>query len=136
MYVRFTVIERDADSHESMGLFAAPHDLLEDVELPHYAREHIRGLLDWFSDHLRVLPGLKKGRNPQAICWFRATAAEHIGKMWEFVWVLRGLDFRIRRIKSDDPGRIIYADEFQVAASPRSAWKRAKGRRRTREAVF
>ena len=86
-------------------------------------------MLAWFRGNLAVPLCLKKGRYPQAVCWFKPSAEEHIAKMWELAWVLRGQDLRVHLHKAWDPGEVVYEDEIQAAAMP--YWRRtgSRGRR-------
>lgn len=52
------------------------------------------------------------------MCWFKATATEHIAKMREMSCILEQNGFYVRVIKAQRPGYIVYEDEYQVVAEP------------------
>jgi len=119
MYLRFSVLERDSDSHLPCGLFIEAYEILERAEFESYEYIQLRALLDWFREHLLVPKCLKNDRYRRAICWFDSSARRHVEKMWEMAWFLHGQGYLVQLHKSEEPGTIIYADEFQVAAIPK-----------------
>ena len=129
MYLRFTVPVKDADSGSPTGVFTAAYTLLDSGELAEYEQARLRELLDWFVEHLRVPPCLKDAQNPRAICWFGAEAREHLAKVWELVWLLRENGVIVRMETAAAVGDVVYADAFQVAATP---WRDRRGKRRWR----
>ncbi len=68
-----------------------------------------------------VLPLLRLAEpgNGRAICWFKDTAGTPLEKAWEVVSLLCERGVPIEMIKSENPGKIIYEDEWRVAAKPR-----------------
>ena len=70
-------------------------------------------------ENLNAPSCLDEPRNERAICWFKDTAKAPLEKVWEMVSFLRERGVPIEMIKSEDPGTIIYEDDWQVAAKPR-----------------
>ncbi len=54
--------------------------------------------------------------NPGAAAWFRPTATEALARVAPYLRILRAHDVPCVRLESTSPGRIVYADEYQVVA--------------------
>ena len=119
MYLRFSVLQHDPESHLPRGLFIASYDMMERAELESYEHAQLRSLLEWFGEHLLVPRCLKDDRYRRAICWFSSGAAKHLDKMWQLAGFFRSQGHLVKLHKSEAPGTIVYADEFQVAAIPK-----------------
>jgi hypothetical protein len=52
------------------------------------------------------------------VCWFKASAREHIAKMYEMACIVELNGVWVRMIKTCRPGYIVYEDEYQVVAEP------------------
>jgi hypothetical protein len=116
MFIRFVVESIDPDSHRPQGVFVAAYSLLESPDLSQDEWKRLRGLLDWFNEHLPHPPSdFSTGR---AIFWFRSSAKETIDKIWEVVHLLREHGHRVNVHKCRHLGNIRYRDAFQVAAYP------------------
>ena len=120
MFIRFFSGEIDEDSHVAAGLFSAACDLWETVELPDCELYPLIEVRDWFNAHLKspfdYLP--QHPRYDQSICWFKATAREHLARAWELVTILERNGVFIWTVKSESPGYVHYEDEVQVFAQP------------------
>ena len=118
MFIRFVSGEIDENSHVSEGLFGTV--LRWSEELPVYEIDSIEELMVWFDSHLsspfHYLADLR--RYDPAICWFKATAHEHLAKAWELVAILERNDILIWTIRSPRTGYIYYEDAVQVFARP------------------
>lgn len=122
MYVRFVVYEIDEDSGREMGLFTAGGILNDKNELYDYEIEHRKSLMIWFSENLDV-PDVQASdsnyySNPTAISWFKSSATEHIAKMREYAEILKAHNLPVKQLVTDRPGKILYEDEYQIAACP------------------
>ena len=120
MFIRFVSGEVDERSHVAAGLFCAASELRWSDGLPEYEFEALAALRDWFNIHMESpidhLP--RDGRYEQAICWFKPTAREHLGRAWELIAILERNDVLIWTIKSLRTGYVHYEDETQVFAEP------------------
>lgn len=120
MFIRFFSGEIDEYSHLSAGLFTAASRLYWADDLPDYEIEALKELRFWFRDHLDSpfdhLP--HHPRYDAAICWFKATAREHLAKAWELVAILERNDVLIWTIRSYRTGYVFYEDDAQVFARP------------------
>lgn len=122
MFIRFEVAEKDEVSGREKGLFSAMTDLLDKNELFEYEIAQELEIYNWFKKNLRPPPAQTAARGPKAkprsISWFKSSAQEHIDKMRSYAQILESHDVLVNQINSDRPGKIVYEDEFQVAAIP------------------
>ena len=128
MFIRFVSGDIDEDSHLSAGLFCAVHKLLDEVVLPDYEYMALMEPLRWFRLHLKVPFDYRlepQSLADQALCWFRATAREHVARAWEIVAILEGRDIFLRTIKCHKTGYVLYEDEAQVLAYPFADMRRS-----------
>jgi len=116
VYLRFTTLKIDEDSKRPQGIFIAAYSLLEFGDLSVAEWKHLREILDWYKSNLPLPP--KNFEASRAIFWFRSSAAENIGRMWELVAILRDHDILISVCKCRRLANISYRDELQVAAYP------------------
>ncbi|EMD28054.1 hypothetical protein [Amycolatopsis azurea] len=52
--------------------------------------------------------------NPGAAAWFKASAHVFIERVDGYLTILEALEVPCETVRSANPGRIIYEDEFQV----------------------
>ena len=52
------------------------------------------------------------------MCWFKSSATEHIGRIYELVHILEQRGIYVRVFTTDRPGYIVYEDAHQVVAEP------------------
>lgn len=115
-YVRFETYLRAEWASRALGVFRAAGVVCDGPNLPAYARETLAESFDWFNTNLAVPRSETMDR--RAIFWFRSSAVTCIRRVWEIVAVLREESIVVRLFRTTRPGRIIYADEHQVAAIP------------------
>lgn len=62
--------------------------------------------------------------NPHAAAWFKATATHLLERVDGYLRILdrHGIGYEI--MQTDDPGRVVYEDDYQVVAVP--AWARGR----------
>ncbi len=97
-------------------------DLLNENELFEYEIEIEEAIYQWFKKNLDVPYVQSSNSNyyskPLAISWFKDTAVVHVQKMREYIHILESHDVRVKQLTTDKPGKIVYEDEYQVAAVP------------------
>ena len=118
MYLRFTLVELDKDSKRKRGILVAAHDLRNEGDLSPEEFIVVAECLKWFNSKLKVPKELREPGTDRALSWFKASAVEPIGKMWDLVYLMRNHGVNIELFKSENPGRVIYEDEWQVVAFP------------------
>jgi hypothetical protein len=119
--VRFITPLVDADSKVKEGIFVAACRLRDQGDIPSYQRVELRSDLQWFNEHLPLPPPLSGRGNERAISWFKSQSKECISRVWSVVHILEESGIAITKITTEDPGYIIYQDEFQVVAWPSGA---------------
>jgi hypothetical protein len=119
MYLRFVLPDQHENSGRKSGVLVTAARLLEEGKLETHEDAVVREVWTWFNDHLPVPSALKRWEHARALSWFRPDASEPIEKMWELVHVLRAHGLLVELLKTDDPGIVIYRDEWQVVAKPR-----------------
>lgn len=122
MFIRFVPMTEVAESEYNWSLFGAIGHLLDSDDVPVYSRSQLSEIDSWFRDHLskpsRLSRSTKPNSNDDAVCWFKATAHECIGRLREAVSILELHDIRIQMLTTNKPGYIVYEDDYQVAAVP------------------
>ena len=79
-------------------------------------------IYNWFKKNLSVPHVQSSSSNhyakPKAISWFKDSAKDHIEKMRQYAQILESHDYPIKQLLTDRPGKVLYEDEFQIAAIP------------------
>jgi hypothetical protein len=123
MYLRFSTTKWDPESTRNLGILVAAHDLRDDGDITRDEHEILRKTLKWFNENVTVPKILKDTDHRRAISWFKSSATEPVQKMWELVEILRHHDVNIDVHKTNNPGIVIYEDEWQVVAKPEKGSK-------------
>jgi len=116
--VRFIAPLIDSDSKVHEGIFMAAYRLRDHGDIPSYQREQLRSLLQWFNNNLPNPSPLWNPGNARAISWFKSQSKECISRVWWVVHLLEENGIAITKITTENPGYVIYEDEFQVVAWP------------------
>lgn len=122
MYLRFISGVKDTDSGLYTGIFGPAIDrLYDDKDMPRWLWREMRRTVDWFNNNLdapaRLYGRRRKGRNISGVCWFRATATDHIRHARYLAWLVSEAGDPIREIRCRKPGEIIWRDEYQIVAA-------------------
>ena len=122
MYLRFRVDVRDASSGQPSGVFSAVYDLIDSDLLPQQDLDVAKSCLDWFDTNLKEPASFSKSTKPHAqkvgISWFKDSATEHISKMRMLVALLEDNSVSVKLLITDNPGYILYEDDYQVVSDP------------------
>ena len=122
IYIRLVIDKNDEDSGRKMGLFMAMQLLRDNNELYDYEELLVKELYHWFDLYLDAPPVQASESNyystPMAISWFKSSAVKHISKMREFGHILEGHNIYVTELKTERPGKILYEDNYQIAAVP------------------
>lgn len=113
-YLRFAIGERDPYSDRRQGIFHASYHLRQALAEDDAVRAAIDDELAWFGDHLAV-PDIDRDG---AIFFFKAGATECTRRIWNLAHLLRSQGLTVEMQVVENPGRIVYQDEDQVAAVP------------------
>ena len=115
-FIRFQTELRSTHKGSPLGVFCATVALEEQFDLPDYAQELLRESLDWFNSNL-VAPRLP-AQYARCVFWFRTEAEELLEHVWPLVALLNQEGLYVHQRTTSQPGKIVYFDEYQVAAVP------------------
>ncbi len=115
-YIRFQTQLRCGNTGRPAGIFLAAGRVEDKKTLPAETRERLRNLLDWFNLNLRV-PSSSDVRW-RCLFWFRSSSQPIIRRLWELAYLLEEEDIFVSKVRTRQPGMIVYRDEHQVAAVP------------------
>jgi hypothetical protein len=114
-FVRFETPYRCETSYQPMGVFWALATVEDRADLAAWTRDWLSERWKWFARHLPA--PRREAIDPRATFWFDSRS-QIVGEIWSLVAFLReeGVYVGLRRTRT--PGRIIYRDDFQIAAIP------------------
>jgi hypothetical protein len=120
MFVRF-VAGTDSDNAFWLdGVIRVASDLSEDGELFEYEARWLNEVFEWFNENLPCPPFRKNFRSGNwtrnAKSWFHDRAGEPLRRIWDIVAVLQDHGTTVRLVVTDRPGKIVYADSYQIVA--------------------
>jgi hypothetical protein len=122
MFVRFVIPCKDEDSHCLIGVFQAAFSLRDRGLLDRDESRRFEALRQWFNLRLPVPHRFRRSKGRQAhrpaICWFKADAAEHLGRVRELAALLEQHGIPTRVLRTRRPGYLVFEDKYQVAAVP------------------
>ena len=122
MFVRFVVHRLDPISGKRTGIFQIVDRLRRSGAVEAIDDERLAAALAWFGEHLDAPDRFARGRSPhrapRAICWFKASASEHLARMREIARILESYGMPVEMITSRRPGYVTYEDAYQLAACP------------------
>ena len=115
-YLRFQTQLRCCDTGRPAGIFHAAGSIEDKTNLPDVTRDQLRDVLIWFNKNLTV-PTLNDS-DRRSLFWFRSEAQPIISRLWELVYLLEEEGVFVTKVRTRQPGMIVYRDEHQVAARP------------------
>jgi hypothetical protein len=97
-----------------VGIFGACHHLRRAGRLSPEDDKLFADIDSWFTRELAEPPFYGDGNSIKAITWFKRSAVELIAALQplQLLLVRYGVPFDV--VETDDPGDVIYEDEFQV----------------------
>jgi len=124
-YIRFALHRDHPDSGVAEGIMSTANRLADDAAASGDDRAQATALLRWFSDNLstptRFNKTVSKGsyrRATRGVSWFKASAQEHIDKMGALAVLIERYGYQTQRIRSKQPGYVVYEDDAQIVAEP------------------
>ncbi|MFC8129372.1 hypothetical protein [Streptomyces sp. NPDC057302] len=121
-YVRFQSPSRHQRGHFT-GVFGLVNGLARNGRLTAEQERFRRTNNDWYDnaypDPSTVDPTIyDHDVNPRAVAWFKVTATHLIERVPGYLEILDAHGIECRVVRSSDPGRVVYEDEFQVVVVP------------------
>jgi hypothetical protein len=122
MFIRFITEFRNEFDEIKTGIFPAAAYLCRSHIVYDYDKKHLIEIRDWFDVKLEAPDRFSKSKRKNAakvsLSWFKSSALAHLKKMYEMAGIIEKYDIFITVIKIENPGYIIYEDEFQVSTLP------------------
>ncbi len=115
-YVRFQTQLRCGNTGRPAGIFLAAGRIEDRTTLPTETRERLREIVDWFNRNLTA-PALADS-DWRCLFWFRSSSQPLISRLWELAYLLEEENVFVTKVRTRQPGMIVYRDEHQVAAVP------------------
>ena len=115
-YIRFQTQLRCGNAGRPAGVFMAAGRVEDRNTVPTETRERIREVLVWFNRNLTV-PALDDS-DWRSLFWFRSSSQAVISRLWELAYLLEDEGVFVTKVRTSQPGMIVYRDEHQVAAVP------------------
>jgi hypothetical protein len=121
MFVRF-VVGTDGENHRWLtGIITEARFLRDRGQLTPYQQAWLEDAYAWLNAHLPCPPFSTSDWGSEAVSWFKDTAEPSIKKMWEIVALLKEHGVAVRLLRSRNPGKILYEDDFQIVVRE---WRR------------
>ena len=114
-FIRFQTRLRCGETGRPAGIFVAAGRVEDRGNVPALTRERLKDVLGWFNRNLAV-PKIED-RDWRCLFWFRPESPV-IHQIWELTWLLEEEGVFVSKVRTRNPGRIVYRDEHQVAAVP------------------
>ncbi len=115
-YIRFQTQLQCSNTGRPAGIFVAAGQVEDDTTLPDITRDYLCETLRWFNQNLTV-PKLR-GEERRGLFWFRCSSQTIICRLWELKYLLEDEGIVVSKVRTHQPGMIVYRDEHQVAAVP------------------
>ena len=122
-YIRFQTSVHCPHTKRPLGVFRTTGVLEGEGRIEEHFRDTVSETLRWYNDNLAVprIPCEKR----RSVFWFRSDQQEIVDRMWDLVAILVEHQIEVRRLRTTDPGMIVYRDDYQVAAIPSQRINRA-----------
>ena len=122
MFIRFITEFINEENVTETGVFQAAGFLCNSETVYDYDKRLLMELRSWFSDNLEKPTKFNKAKRKNAenisLSWFKSSATDHLKRMYEMKQVLEKYDLVVNVVTRDNPGYIIYEDEYQVSTLP------------------
>ena len=117
-FIRFIVRSDHPSRIRCTGVVASLRILGEQGRLPEYHREYSLELFKRLNEGLPCPPFDGSNWHSDCISWFKDTPAaqEWISCFREIVAILEDSDVEVGMLTTENPGTIVYEDEFQIVA--------------------
>lgn len=121
MLIRFVVGGEGEDHRQLTGLVTEARLLRDRGELTAVEEEHLEAVYAWLNSNLPCPPFSTAGWSRNAVAWFKDTAGESVRQFRILAALLEQHNCSVRMLRSSNPGKVLYEDEFQVVVEE---WKK------------
>ena len=98
------------------GIFSACHHLRRNGKLALHEDQLFERIDLWFKQNLVEPQFYRDGNAEKAISWFKPAGDHFVERLFPLVELLVSHGVECQTVCTEDPGRIIYEDDFQVGA--------------------
>ena len=113
-FIRFSTRLVDQGSRRRKGVFVTAYEVRDDASTDPHVASALADLIAWFCEHLPI-PQMEE---PRAIFLFKSQATPCMEQVWALAYALREAGVWVEMQTFEQPGRIVYEDEHQVAVIP------------------
>jgi len=110
-----------------VGIFGACHHLRRAGRLSAEDDQRFTEIDAWFDRELVTPPFYQDGNSIKGITWFKQSATRLLEALGPLREILERYEVPYDIVESDDPGTIVYEDEFQVGVVDAKFPPRAAG---------
>lgn len=119
MFIRFVVGNDGEDHRQLTGVFTEARLLRDAGELSVAETEFLEQTYSWFNEHLPAPPFRSSSWPRDVVAWFKHDAG-CLDQIWHLVALLREHGKSVRLLRSRNPGKLFYEDDYQVVVEE---WK-------------
>jgi hypothetical protein len=116
-YVRVAVPAWHWDTGRGQGIFQVAGAVQDTMRLSDEQRRQLDAAMRWFNRRLPV-PYVGRRWDTKAIFWLKYDATECRRRIAQLARQLRALGITVEVRQTARPGKIVYEDDFQIAAVP------------------
>ena len=120
MYIRFVVGGEDEHHRLLNGLITEARLLRDRGHFEQHEADRLEDIYEWFNFNLPCPPFSNSNWSRDAVTWFKDSAKDSIKKIRELSIMLESHGLMVRTLRSKNPGKILYEDDFQVVVEE---WK-------------
>jgi len=124
-YLRFVVGHESDDIDTLTGIITEARFLQDDNLLSKKENNLLNKTYKWLNKKLPC-PPWSQNNWEYGVSWFKKDAHEFINQMWKIADILKEHGKPVRMLKIDNPGKIVYEDDYQIVAV---AWVDVSGSR-------
>ena len=116
-YFRYCSDYESPYTNQPYGIFISVWHLIRDKKVTSEDETAYWTARKWFESNLPIPPYYNDGNPEKAVTWFKETAMESliVQKLKIYHDIAKKYGTRINLIASENPGQIIYEDEYQIA---------------------
>lgn len=121
MYLRFITEFENEWGEQETGVFQALGFLIESEDVFEYDRQRLKEIRAWFNYWLEKPKRFNKHSNRKSkvgISWFKDSAKVHLKMMYALIPIYDNYGIMMETIMRENPGYIVFEDEFQVVTIP------------------
>ena len=118
MYLRFVVPNQQNEiEQQTPGVLAFSCELRDSFAFSGEEFIELCKCIDWFVDNLEIPPMYEDPALGQTTSWFKATAGDHLLRIETLVEFLRSHGIPVDCITSNQPGKVLFEDLYQILVS-------------------